>query len=113
MNPMYRNIYSIIERIPFGRVATYGQIALAGIPGHARQVGYALYRTDSGCGIPWHRVVNAHGAISRRSFAGDEMVQRKRLEAEGVVFDHRGRVCLSRFQWRGFSEQTEPHRDLV
>ncbi|WP_243689406.1 MGMT family protein [Geotalea toluenoxydans] len=60
----YRHIYSIVSCIPKGRVATYGQIAqLAGIPGGARLVGYAL-SILADRSIPWHRVVNARGAIS-------------------------------------------------
>ncbi|GAB7027423.1 MGMT family protein [Geotalea toluenoxydans] len=97
----YRHIYSIVSCIPKGRVATYGQIAqLAGIPGGARLVGYAL-SILADRSIPWHRVVNARGAISPRSgsvTAGD--VQRLRLEAEGVQFDRQGRIVLSRYQWR-------------
>src|SRR5689334_367178 len=64
----YQVIYSVIRRIPRGRVATYGQIAtLAGIDGHARQVGYALHALPSGADVPWHRVVNSFGEVSRRS----------------------------------------------
>jgi len=48
-------------------VATYGQIAtLAGMPGHARQVGYAMHALPSHSTVPWHRVINARGEISRR-----------------------------------------------
>ena len=40
----YGRIYAVVRRIPRGRVATYGQVAeLAGLAGHARQVGYALH----------------------------------------------------------------------
>jgi methylated-DNA-protein-cysteine methyltransferase-like protein len=59
----YQLIYSVIKRIPRGRVATYGQIAeIAGIGGHARQVGYALHALPSDSGVPWHRVVNSFGS---------------------------------------------------
>jgi len=98
----YEAIYSVVSRIPRGRVATYGQIArLAGIPGHARQVGYALGRFDGQSPIPWHRVVNAKGMISPRSDGGPmAFVQRMLLEEEGVCFEESGRIPLSRFQWR-------------
>ncbi|MBI3982964.1 MAG: MGMT family protein [Gemmatimonadetes bacterium] len=97
----YARIYSIIRRIPRGRVATYGQVArLAGIPGHARQVGYALHALTDGSPVPWHRVVNARGGVSRRATPGAELEQRLRLEAEGVRFDARAQVPLARFQWK-------------
>lgn len=91
----------MVRRIPHGRVATYGQIAsLAGLHGQARLVGYALNALPAGTRVPWHRVINARGAISARS--GDPagaFNQRLRLEAEGVKFDARGRVLLERCAW--------------
>ena len=97
----YARIYAVIRRLPRGRVATYGQIAaLAGIPGHARQVGYALSALPEGSRVPWHRVINAKGEVSPRSEPGIDSEQRPLLVAEGVVFDHRGRVSLARFRWR-------------
>ncbi len=87
-------IYAAVRRIPSGRVATYGSVAAkAGLPGHARQVGYALAALEDGTDVPWHRVINARREISPRS--GDrtvERLQRALLEAEGVVFDACGRV---------------------
>lgn len=95
----YPRIYAVVRRVPKGRVATYGQVAaLAGLPGHARQVGYALH-ASAGDDVPWHRVINGKGEISRRSEPGPEPLQRVMLEDEGVVFDTRGRVDLKRFQW--------------
>ncbi len=98
----YQEIYAVVSRIPAGRVATYGQIAcLAGIPGLARQVGYALSALEDHTPIPWHRVVNARGMISPRSgISPMEQVQRLLLESEGVSFDAQGRIPLSRYQWR-------------
>jgi methylated-DNA-protein-cysteine methyltransferase related protein len=74
-------------------VASYGQIAeLAGLEGHARQVGYALHALPAGSGVPWHRIVNAKGEISPRSAGDSHELQRMLLEAEGVTFDGKGRV---------------------
>ncbi len=95
-------IHAAVRRIPYGTVATYGQVAaMAGLPGRARLVGHALRRlpstSDPEGEVPWHRVVNAAGGISPRSSTGaEELEQRKRLEAEGVTFDQRGRALLSR-----------------
>ena len=87
-------------------MATYGQIAtLAGMDGHARQVGYALHALRSSTAVPWHRVINARGMVSVRAMPGAELSQRVRLEREGVRFDPRGRVSLARFGWQPASGQ--------
>jgi methylated-DNA-protein-cysteine methyltransferase related protein len=97
----YARIYAVVKRIPAGRVATYGQVAaLAGLAGAARQVGYALNATPRGIRIPWQRVVNAQGTVSRRADPDDEIRQRRLLEAEGVRFDPRGRIPLDRYRWK-------------
>src|SRR5262245_9499854 len=97
----YATIWSIIRKIPRGRVATYGQIAeLAGLEGHARQVGYALHNLPARNDVPWHRVVNSRGEISPRSAGDSHELQKFLLEEEGVEFDLRGRMNLKRFQWR-------------
>jgi methylated-DNA-protein-cysteine methyltransferase-like protein len=82
-------------------VATYGQIAtMAGLDGHARQVGYALHALPERSDVPWHRVVNARGEISPRSAGDSHELQRMLLEAEGVKMDLRGRIDLERFRWK-------------
>ncbi len=97
----YARIYAVVRRIPRGRVTTYGQIAtVAGLRGHARQVGYALHALPAGTKVPWHRVINARGEISPRSQFGEELRQRQLLEAEGVRLDGRGRIPLQRYRWR-------------
>lgn len=100
MTSRWDRIRAVVEAIPVGRVATYGQVAaLAGLPGHARQVGYALHSLPEGTEVPWHRVINARGEVSPRSSPGWEGFQRSLLEGEGVAFDRRGRVDLGRFRW--------------
>ncbi len=95
----YERIYAVVRRIPEGRVATYGQVAaIAGLPGHARQVGYALHALDDES-VPWHRVINAQGRVSPRAEPGWEGFQRHLLESEGVVFSARGAVDLKRYRW--------------
>ena len=88
--------------IPPGKVATYGQIAeLVGLIGKPRVVGYALYRVVSADNdIPWHRVINAKGEISRSSLRdGNDDLQQLLLEAEGVVFKNR-KVDLTKYRWK-------------
>ncbi|HJR35518.1 MAG TPA: MGMT family protein, partial [Gemmatimonadales bacterium] len=73
----YQRIYAVVRRIPRGKVATYGQVArLARLPGRARQVGYAMHALPSGTTVPWQRVVNAQGKVSRRRVPGAELTQR-------------------------------------
>ncbi len=98
----YERFYAVVRRIPRGTVASYGQVAaLAGLPGRARHVGYALHALPDGSTVPWQRVINAAGRISERADPLARERQRGMLEAEGVVFDARGRVDLDRFGWSG------------
>ena len=97
----HQRIYAVVARIPRGRVASYGQVAvLAGLPGRARQVGFALASLPDGSRVPWHRVVNAAGAVSPRGFPGADGFQRHLLEEEGVRFSTGGRIDLDRYGWR-------------
>ena len=97
----YARIYAAIRRIPRGRVASYGQIALlAGLPGRARQVGYALHALPPRSGVPWQRVLNSKGEISLPRDEGSGGLQRALLEKEGVRFDAWGRVDLDSYGWR-------------
>jgi len=94
----FTRVYAAVRRIPRGRVATYGQVALLlGVPRGARAVGWALraLRGRSASNVPWQRVVGAGGRISLRGGCGP-FVQRKRLEAEGVRFVG-GRIDLGRY----------------
>ena len=93
-------IRRLVARIPRGKVATYGQLArLIGAPGSARQVGYSLAALPGGTALPWHRVINARGEVSRRRRPGAELTQRLLLIREGIRFDARGRVALADYQW--------------
>jgi methylated-DNA-protein-cysteine methyltransferase-like protein len=95
------DVYALVRRVPAGRVVTYGQVAtLVGAPRAARAVGGAMRRCPRG--VPWHRVVNRQGGISRRDNLDSVMRQRFLLEGEGVRFV-RGRVDLARYRWRGAS----------
>ena len=98
--PTYQRIFEVVKRIPRGKVATYGQIAqLAGLAGHARQVGYALSALENDS-VPWHRVINVKGEISPRTWSDHDDLQRELLEKEGVAFNEGGKVSLVRFGWQ-------------
>ena len=97
----HARIYVVVRRIPSGRVASYGQVAhLAGLGGHARLVGYALHALPAGSDVPWHRVLNARGEVSRRALPGDDELQQRLLEAEGIEFNANGRLSMDRYRWR-------------
>jgi O-6-methylguanine DNA methyltransferase len=109
---LYSRIYEIVNRIPRGKVATYGQIArLAGMPGHARQIGYALHGLPAGSEVPWHRVINRNGQISLRANLPATSLQRALLESEGVVFDAREAIALEKYQWHRSPGQADPSTD--
>jgi len=96
-----QRVYAAVSLIPFGQLATYGQIAESiGAWGCARQVGWALRRLALSSVVPWHRVVNASGRISmHRSRQGSDWIQRDLLLAEGIAVDLQGRLPLARHRW--------------
>ncbi len=99
-----RLVSKVVDLVPKGQVATYGQIArLIGHPNHARHVGKALAMLPNNSFVPWHRVVNSKGEVSARSHwsanAGSEIQQRYLLENEGIEFNPQGRIYLKQFLW--------------
>jgi len=96
----WERVYAVVRRIPRGRVATYGDVAaLAGLPGRAREVGWALHALDDESRVPWQRVVNARGEVSARGEPAAARVQRALLEREGVRFGANGRIDLAKRRW--------------
>lgn len=96
----FERIYDVVCEIPYGKVATYGQVAeLAGNKRWARVVGYALHANPDPDHIPCYRVVNRMGETSRAFAFGGKDRQMELLEAEGVMFVQ-GRVDMDRYQWR-------------
>ena len=90
-----QEVWQIVNAIPSGNVATYGQIArLAGMPAKSRLVGTILRNLPPGSKLPWHRVINSQGKISNPT----PQRQIERLESEGVVFLN-GRISLKHYQW--------------
>ena len=90
MNPFFKQVYAIVERIPYGKVVSYSQIAwMLGRPRGARQVGWAMRHCPEH--LPWQRVVMADGTIAGGVHAA---VRKGILEAEGVTFLPDGRVDM-------------------
>lgn len=90
-------VLSVVNEIPTGKVASYGQIAaLIGKPRNARLVGKVLSMSEFFGKYPCHRVVNAQGRT-----APGWVEQRSLLESEGVGFKSNGRADMKMFQWDG------------
>jgi methylated-DNA-protein-cysteine methyltransferase related protein len=91
-------VFEIVRRIPKGRVMTYGQLAtLLGDGYTARTVGYVMSAADDT--VPWQRVINAQGKCSTGRVVLPPDLQKRMLEAEGVVFDAKERCDLERYRW--------------
>lgn len=96
----FEKIYSVVEKIPRGCVATYGQIArLAGNPHWSRVVGYALHQNPDPDRIPCYRVVNREGKVSPAFAFGGENIQIHLLIADGIEIKDQ-KVDLERYQWK-------------
>lgn len=101
----FEKIYAVVRRIPYGRVCTYGQVALlAGNPRWARVVGYALHVAPAD--LPCHRVVNRLGGLSDAFTPMGRESHRLLLELEGVGFTPAGNVDLARSMWYGEENET-------
>ena len=107
----YKRMQLVCKEIPYGKAASYGQIALlCGKPKNARQVGYALRCGLAGDDVPAHRIVNSAGVLSgAQAFATPDM-QKKLLESEGVRVvktDAGWKVDLKKYGWENSMDQAE------
>ncbi len=95
-------IYEQVKKIPRGKVATYGQLAiLAGNPRWARAVGYALHANPDPVNIPCYRVVNREGRLSDAFVFGGINRQAELLEADGIEVCADNTVDLEKYLWNG------------
>ncbi|CAM3156062.1 MULTISPECIES: MGMT family protein [Vibrio] len=99
MDQFLSHIFTVIYRIPEGKVSTYGEIAkMAGYPGYARHVGKALGNLPEGSKLPWFRVINSKGEISLTG--PDWERQREHLVAEGIAVSSTGKISLKKYKWQ-------------
>lgn len=90
-------IWQVIAAIPAGQVSSYGEVAArAGLPGRARLVAQALRAVPPGLELPWYRVLRSGGRIAFPVDSEPFRRQRRKLQAEGVDVDERGRVRRQR-----------------
>ena len=95
MNSFFKQVYEVVERIPYGKVISYGEIAkILGRPRAAREVGWAMRKCPDR--LPWQRVVMADGSINGGVFAD---IRRAMLESEDVSFLPDGRVDMKACRW--------------
>ena len=93
-------IWRTVEKIPFGKVASYGQIAdLAGLPGRARLVGKVLGQAPQSRPLPWFRVLRSSGQLAFSAGSNEAEKQKGLLQEEGVVVLN-NRVKLASFAWQ-------------
>lgn len=95
---LFERIFEVVRAIPPGKVSTYGRIAQI-MECSARTVGFAMAAVPDGSGVPWHRVINHKGMVSRRADGYSDGLQQALLASEGVRFDDQGRVDLDRDGW--------------
>lgn len=99
---VFEKIYEQVRKIPRGKVATYGQIAmLAGNPRWARAVGYALHSNPDPDGIPCYRVVNRFGGLAPAFAFGGAERQAELLRTDGIEVREDNTVDLEKYLWNG------------
>lgn len=95
-----KKVIELIQQVPKGKVATYGQIAkLAGKPQGSRGVSWILHSSSKAYNLPWHRILNSKGKISFPEGTSEFKQQKKLLEKEGIEFDGDNEIDMVEFQW--------------
>lgn len=98
MSEFKKAVLNVVKKIPPGKVASYGQVALlAGVPGAARQVGSIL--CQYGEVVPWWRVINNAGRISIKCANHTAMMQKEKLQKEGMVVSEKLKIDIEKYRW--------------
>jgi len=115
----YAQVWDLVQQIPYAKVATYGQIAKMRPPPQRVEIkAYRAYGPRRGGGamatcpesVPWQRVINAKGEISKRPGA---QRQKELLLEEGVMFNDKGRIDLQKYGWSGSDQADEPRQESL
>ncbi len=102
---LFHNILNIVQQIPKGKVATYGQIATIAGNQNPRLVGFALATLKEGTDVPWFRVINSKGEISFPEQSDGFKIQYSLLQNEGIIFDSKDRINLEQFGWKSIENE--------
>ena len=100
MSAFFEQVYAVVQKIPLGRVTSYGAIArYLGHPQSARMVGYAMNASHHRPELPAHRVVNRNGLLSgKHHFPGSKLMQQL-LESEGITVKNDQIIDFKDFFW--------------
>jgi methylated-DNA-protein-cysteine methyltransferase-like protein len=101
---LYQVIYDTVRQIPYGKVASYGQIAAIVGRCSAQMIGFALAalpNSSDAADVPWQRVVNGQGHVSPHGFGVGSGMQRALLEEEGVEFGLDSTIDFEKYGWLG------------
>lgn len=102
LKDFFARVYNVVSKIPSGKVATYGQIALLlGEPRSARIVGWAMRTAPKELCLPCHRVVNRLGKMAPDYVFGSSDLQRAILISEGITFKEDGCINMKKHVWNG------------
>ena len=96
----FKKVYSVVNKIPYGRVSTYGAIAnYLGTKKSARVVGWAMNASHVIKDIPSHRVVNRIGLLSGKNHFFGNNLMKQLLESEGIEIKNDKIVNFINFFW--------------
>jgi methylated-DNA-protein-cysteine methyltransferase-like protein len=108
LSPFYEKVYTVVRRIPKGKVTSYGRIAeMLESRGAARQVGYAMSALKNRendpryADVPWQRVVNHEGRIVIKGSEHGRFYQAELLREEGVEVSEELKIDLDKYLWDG------------
>ncbi len=94
----FEDVYSLVKKVPVGKVTTYGEIARALGTRDARKVGWAMHANPHE-DVPCHRVVNKDGKLALNFAFDGWREQKRRLEKEGILFKDQTHVDLEQCLW--------------
>jgi methylated-DNA-protein-cysteine methyltransferase-like protein len=102
MTAYQESILNVVRIIPYGKVASYGQVAAyIGTPRAARQVGWAMNSLDGAEDFPWWRVLNNAGVITTKNSHFDAaQLQKELLESEGIVVNSDFTLAIEKYRFR-------------
>lgn len=102
-----QKVIGVVSKIPYGSVASYGQVALyCGAPRAAREVGWTLNRMENIDEVPWWRVVNNTGRITIKGSSFSADMQRKLLRSEGLIISDDFTFDIEHYRWKPDSSFT-------